>query len=187
MAHFHCGKRTHTCLGNCCRIPGPEIAFPRRIDSGCTQGNLGICNATATLRQFRDHKPGPPRRSSFLADEWPRQIFLSDGTGAEASVSVAWTRRSFRRSGHFVEAFFLSLQHRNRSGQLGIGLGSRHNPKFCRAESHVARERVVNCVRLCRLASRVPHRFSLSHCSATSCSSAADPCSHHRPGDTGRC
>ena len=37
---------------------------------------------------------------------------------------MAWTRRTIRRSDHFVEPLFLSLQHRNSNEQLGVGVGS---------------------------------------------------------------
>ncbi len=49
--------------------------------------------------------------------------------------------------------------------------------------SQVARERVVNCVRLRGLASCVPHKFSLLHGSAKSCSNTGNSCPHYRQGN----
>lgn len=57
-------------------------------------------------------------------------VYYSRGIRMQkATLPMARTRRSVRRPGYLVEPFFLSLQHRNGHGQLGVGMGSVHDPR----------------------------------------------------------
>ena len=68
----------------------------------------------------------------------------------------------------------------NSHGQLGVGVGSLHNPRSCRAVSQVAGEHIVNCVGLRGLASRLSHRFSMPDLSTAGRSSTRYACPDYR-------
>ena len=140
--------------------------------------------AAATPRRFFANSvvtnPGHSADHFFLLTKGPRQSLLRCRRGQEASLSVAWPRRSIRRSDGSVGPMFLSLQHRSSNGQFGVGVGSPHSPGSCRAISLVAGEHFVNCVRLRGLASRLSHRFSLPHLSTAGCSCTRYACPDYR-------
>src|SRR5208283_2769527 len=184
---FTVGRSAYACLRDCCRIRGREIAISRWIDFRSSQDNLGGCNTTPIPCQYRDHKSGSPCRPFLPADERTGQIFLCYRRGQEASLSVAWTRRSVWGSDRFVEPFFLSLQHRNGNGQFDVGVGSPSNSGSCGTVSQIAGKCIGNCVRFPDLASRILHRFSLLHCSTSGCSSTRHSWPDHRQERSGWC
>ncbi len=165
-------------------IAAVSVDFRSQFLDGLSPADRKTILAAATQRRFGANSvitnQGHPADSSFPADQGPDQILFRYRAGQEASLSVAWTRRSIRRSDCFVQPFFLSFQHRNGSGQFGVGVGSPHNPRPCHSISPIARKHVDNCVRLRGLATRVPYRFSLSHRSTAGCSSTRHSRPHHR-------
>src|SRR5260370_2069326 len=64
-AHFHSRIRTD-CLGDCCCIPGPEIAIARWTDSDLSQLNPGSSNTSAILHHFPELNTAYPVLPSSL-------------------------------------------------------------------------------------------------------------------------
>ena len=163
--------------------PGRRSQFLDGLTPTRWRYNPGRCNTTAILRQFRDHKPGstPPTILSCPRKDSSEPSSLQKRAG---SFLFQWLGPGdqFGRSDGSVGPSFLSLQHRSSHGQLGVGVGSPHNLGSCRALSQVARERIVNCVRLRGLASRLSHRFSLPHLSTAGCSCTRYSCPDYRYG-----